>query len=352
MKQREKSKVNHRYFKHLLIIILLLISFFYRLPYYYTVPGEAKELAPLVHVEQGYKEEKGSFMLTTVQIGKANIYDYGLSFFSEERVLTPEHQLRPKYESNSDFYHRQKMMMSNSQELAKIVSYKAAKKKVEFDYKGILVTSLIEGMPAAKILQAGDHIIAVNGVRVLTVAGLNEQIADKQAGEEVELTIFREEKEEIVTVPVANFPEKYERSSDQVGLGLNYPVTDRNIKFEPNVTIETSEIGGPSAGLMFSLEIYNQLVEEDITKGYQIAGTGQISEEGKVLRIGGIKQKIVAANKAGVEIFFAPNEEGKSGSNYEEALEKAKEINTDMMIVPVDSFEEALAYLQSLEKKS
>lgn len=351
MSTREQNKQNYRYITHAVIIILLLTSFFFKLPYFYTVPGEAKELAPIVNVHQGFKEEQGSFMLTTVQMGKANIYDYVLSLFSEDRVLIPEKQLRPEYESDSEFNHRQQMMMSNSQELAKIVAYQAADKKFDYDYRGVLVTNLIGQMPAAQILQTGDHIIAVDGVRVLTVLELNEQLADKQEGEEVNLTIKRNDEELVVAAPVAKFPEQYERASDQVGLGLNYPVTDRVIHFEPNVTIETANIGGPSAGLMFSLEIYNQLVEEDLTRGYLIAGTGQITEDGKVLRIGGIKQKIVAAHKANVEIFFAPNEEGKSGSNYEEALEKAKEIKTEMKIVPVDSFEEALAYLQALDKK-
>ena len=78
----------------------------------------------------------------------------------------------------------------------------------------------------------------------------------------------------------------------------------------PKVTVKTDEIGGPSAGFMFSLEIYNQLTEEDLTKGYQIAGTGTIDADGTVGPIGGIEQKIVAADKAGAEFFFAPNEKG------------------------------------------
>lgn len=73
---------------------------------------------------------------------------------------------------------------------------------------------------------------------------------------------------------------------------------------DPTVKVKTDEIGGPSAGLMFSLEIYNQLTSEDLTKGYQIAGTGTIDEKGAVGPIGGIEQKIVAADKAGAEIFL------------------------------------------------
>lgn len=84
---------------------------------------------------------------------------------------------------------------------------------------------------------------------------------------------------------------------------------------------------------MFTLEILNQLMDEDITKGYSVAGTGVINEDGTVGRIGGIEKKVVAADRDGVEIFFAPDdeisEEAKKKdpgliSNYEAAVTTAK----------------------------
>jgi PDZ domain-containing protein len=100
---------------------------------------------------------------------------------------------------------------------------------------------------------------------------------------------------------------------------------------------------------MFSLEIYNQLIKEDLTRGYQIAGTGTINTEGTVGRIGGIEQKIVAADNAGAEIFFAPNENDAKDSNYKAAAATAKDIETDMKIVPVDTFDDAVEYLRNLD---
>lgn len=79
---------------------------------------------------------------------------------------------------------------------------------------------------------------------------------------------------------------------------------------------------------------------------------GEITYEGEVLRIGGIDKKVVAAHRKGMDIFFAPNENGREGSNYEEALKAAEEINTEMKIVPVDSFSDALHYLEGLVPKS
>ncbi|HEY0827908.1 MAG TPA: S16 family serine protease, partial [Bacilli bacterium] len=118
------------------------------------------------------------------------------------------------------------------------------------------------------------------------------------------------------------------------------------------------EIGGPSAGLMFALEIYNQLVDQDITKGYRIAGTGTIDTKGQVGVIGGIKYKVVAADKAGADIFFAPKDfipEDKMYlpiKNTTEAMNQAKKMNTKMIVVSVDTLEDALRYLEALPPKS
>lgn len=137
---------------------------------------------------------------------------------------------------------------------------------------------------------------------------------------------------------------------NRVGIGISLD-DNRKVTTKPSIAIDSEQIGGPSAGLMFSLEIYNQLTEGDLTKGYDIAGTGTMSDDGTVGPIGGIQQKIVAADKSGAEIFFAPNENGAADSNYEDALIAAKDIGTDMKIVPVDNFEDALAYLTNLKEK-
>ena len=142
----------------------------------------------------------------------------------------------------------------------------------------------------------------------------------------------------------------FKEHPDHVGLGITLDDYTRVIT-SPKVTIDSEQIGGPSAGLMFSLEIYNQLTDGDLTKGYQIAGTGTIDEDGKVGPIGGIEQKIVAADQSGADIFFAPNEGGSTNSNYHAAVVVAKDIHSNMKIVPVDRFEDAVAYLEQLKKK-
>ncbi|WP_369813161.1 S16 family serine protease [Virgibacillus halodenitrificans] len=143
----------------------------------------------------------------------------------------------------------------------------------------------------------------------------------------------------------------YEELDGKVGIGIRL-VTDRSVTVDPEVHFSSGRIGGPSAGLMFSLEIFDQLTEEDFTRGYEIAGTGEIDYNGNVGRIGGIDKKVVAADREGADIFFAPNENGNKDSNYQVAKEKAAEIDTSMKIVPVNTFQDAVDYLKGLKPAS
>jgi PDZ domain-containing protein len=342
------SKIKKRW---IFFIIVLLFLHFYQLPYYYSQPGGAKVLNDVIDVEDGYTEEEGSLMLTTVQMGKANIFFYAWAQMSPYRILYPEEQLRYEGETDEEYQHRQLMAMTSSQEVAKIVAYEAAGKMVEYEHEGVLVTTLIEGMPAYGVLKPGDHIIEVNGEQVHTAEQLIEKLQGMDESDTVQITINREGETQVVELGFTAFPKGINAPADRVGIGISAPVTDREVTFTPGVSIDTSQIGGPSAGLMFSLEIYNQLLETDITKGYDIAGTGTINEAGEVGRIGGANQKVVAADKAGADYFFAPNEGGASQSNYQEALEAAKDIGTNMKIIPIDTFDEALNFLQSLPPK-
>ena len=100
-------------------------------------------------------------------------------------------------------------------------------------------------------------------------------------------------------------------------------------------------IGGPSAGLMFALTVYNMLTPTDLTGGRKIAGTGTISPDGKVGPIGGVTQKVAAAEAVGAEYFLSPAE------NYPDALAVAKRIK----VVQVTTIDEAIAFLQGLPRK-
>jgi Lon-like protease len=201
-------------------------------------------------------------------------------------------------------------------------------------------------MPADGKLLPGDRIIKIDDRTFSSSAAFIDYVNEKQVGDAIKLSIERNDSPKEVTISVAPYPQY--PSKKGVGIEL---VEDKEIIVKPEVKVNTDEIGGPSAGLMFSLEIYNQLTKEDLTRGYDIAGTGTITADGIVGPIGGIEQKIVAADKVGAEIFFAPNENGEENSNYIAAVKTAKDIKTKMKIVPIDTFDEAVEYLVKLTPK-
>jgi Lon-like protease len=329
----------------IVIALLMIAGIFFSLPYYVSKPGLAKELAPIIQVEKG-SHGKGSFMLTTVRMGRANIYSYVEAKLFDYVELYPLEDILHETETQEEYNARQLHMMAGSKLNAIEVAYKKAGYPVEYKYKGVYVVQVVPGMPAEGIILAGDRIIKVDGQKFASSESFIEYVGRKKSGEQLELTIKRNEDTKQVKVIVQPF----KTDPKKVGIGISL-VDDKEIIVDPEVTVKTDEIGGPSAGLMFALEIYDQLLEDDYTKGYKIAGTGTIDSEGLVGPIGGIDQKIVAADKAGAEIFFAPNEKGIDESNYKLAVKTAREIDSNMKIVPVDVIDDAINYLQKLPMK-
>jgi Lon-like protease len=329
----------------LMLAFLLIGGMYYTLPYYVSKPGMAKELAPIIKVENGYQEH-GDFMLTTVRMGKANIYSYLQAKIRKYEEIYPQHMILSSKETEEEYNVRQLHLMAASKLNAIEVAYRKAGLPVRYDYKGIYVMQVMDDMPAAGKLKPGDRVFKVDGQSFLSSKEFIEYVSKKQAGEKISLTYSRNEEEDTVTLALQSFKDDPKR----VGIGISL-VDDKEIVIDPDVIIKTDDIGGPSAGLMFSLEIYNQLTKEDLTRGYEIAGTGTIEPDGMVGPIGGIEQKIVAADKAGADIFLAPNEKGAKNSNYQSAIKTGRDIKTKMKIVPVDTFDEAVEYLENLPKE-
>ena len=125
-------------------------------------------------------------------------------------------------------------------------------------------------------------------------------------------------------------------------VGFLATTVNERFDFPFEVDIKTGNVGGPSAGLMMALNVYNNLIPEDITNSLVVAGTGTIEIDGSVGPVGGIKQKVIAAKRAGAELILVPN------ANFEEALPMATESTA---IVAIDSFEEALKVISEYSSR-
>ncbi|SFB18706.1 PDZ domain-containing protein [Lentibacillus halodurans] len=333
--------------KHIIYLILVIgIAFFisaYKLPYYIYKPGGADALNPIVEVEDGYQSE-GDMHLVTVRGGQATPVQYLWAQVMPNQEVLPLQEVRPEGVSEDEYFHAQLQMMESSQEASTVVAYEAADEDITIEYNGVYVVSVVEEMPADDILKTGDRITGIDGNTIDESNDLIEYVENKQPGDTITVQVVRDEDQLEKEITLERFPDM----DNKVGIGIQL-VTDRSVEVDPEVDFSSGSIGGPSAGLMFSLEIYDQLTEEDLTKGYQIAGTGEVDYQGNVRRIGGVDKKVIAADREGCDIFFAANDNGADDSNYEVALKAAEEMDTDMKIVPVDTFDDALNYLQNLE---
>lgn len=335
--------------KSLLISGVILLLFFvgvtYELPYYIYKPGMVDSLDHVVEIEEG-NESEGHMHLVTVSGSQATPIQYIAAKLLSYHEIMPLNDVRPEGMSDKEYMHQQLMMMEGSQNTSKYVAYKAANKKAELKYDGVYVMNVVEDMPAEEKLEVGDEIEKVDGRKIKEAKDLTSYVGLKKPGEEVTFSIIREEEELNETIELTSFQD----DTDKVGVGIQL-VTEETVDVEPEIHFSSGNIGGPSAGFIFALEIYNQLTKADITKGYEIVGTGEIDYEGNIHRIGGIDKKVVAAHRAGIDLFFAPSENGKSDSNYIVAKHTAESLDTDMEIIPVETFDDALEYLDELDPK-
>ncbi|MGG0655992.1 SepM family pheromone-processing serine protease [Rummeliibacillus pycnus] len=344
-----------RFLALIILTVLIILGFVYPMHYYIMQPGGAYDLDNYVKVDHADEPGRGKLNMMTVAMSVATPFTYALAHFSDEKEILKDSQVRSPNESDKDYNTRQLKLMSDSQFNAKYIAYKKAGLDYTIHYNGVYVFYVVEKGAADGILHTGDKVIGIDGLEIHKHTELVKYLDTKKMGDTVKVKINRDGLTLEKTIKLKKIP----GSQGKVGLGISF-ADSTSITTNPKVTINAQDIGGPSAGLMFTLEIIDQLTKGDLTKGYNIAGTGEMLETGEVGRIGGIDKKVIAANDAGVEIFFAPNDtlpaivkKKNPGiqTNYQEALKEAKKLGTKMKIVPVKNVDDALNYLEKLPEK-
>jgi Lon-like protease len=197
---------------------------------------------------------------------------------------------------------------------------------------GALVTMVNPGDPADGALQVGDVVKTVDGDPVT----LQEQVASKirqhKPGDMITIGFHRGGADKTVTVKTVAGPD----GASKIGVSLQ--TNDLKYDFPVDVSIETGLVGGPSAGLAFTLALIDDLTEGELTGGRNVAVTGTIDADGNVGPVGGVAQKTVTARKAGAVAFLVPPEEEKD----------AKRFAGKMRIIPVKTLADALTALHGL----
>lgn len=326
----------------ILVSILVIASVIVPLPYYIEVPGSAENVRDFVSVDDKRNKNEGSFMLTTVGIRRGTLASLITAKFLPFQDIISQHDLMGE-STDEEYDMLTKMQMTSSENMAKKVALELAGEPYKFAFKGVYVMNVSDTSDFKGKLKTGDIVTKVDGKNFKNSQEFMDYVKSKKVGDTVTVIYERDGKEAEAKGKLVKLEDKKE---PRPGIGIT--LTDSTeLQSDRDVVIHTENIGGPSAGLMFTLELYDLLSGKDLRKGREIAGTGTINEDGSVGSIGGIDKKVVAADSQGATIFFAPNEplEG-SQTNYEEAVEAAKKIDTKMKIVPVKTVQDALDYLE------
>lgn len=333
----------------LLAFILVAAFFLWPLQIYIEQPGSAEPLKQFVTVDQKRDQKKGAFMLVTVGIAQATPLRWLIAHFNSFQEIVSRDELMGDQDSAA-YDQMQKYYMSSSINNAIAQAYHAAGKSYQIKFQGIYVMDVLQQSNLAGKVAIGDTITAVDGQHFQSNQGFVDYLKDKRLGSKVTITYQHAAQTKTTTAKIIKLPD-----SKRHGLGIT--LTDRTaVKTKIPVKIDAGDIGGPSAGMMFSLQIYEQLTGNRLRQGRKIAGTGTIAGDGTVGAIGGIDKKVVAADAAGATIFFAPDDpvtkaikkvEPNYVNNYHLAKQAAAKIKTKMKIVPVKKFSDVIDYLEA-----
>ncbi|MBW1605447.1 SepM family pheromone-processing serine protease [Lactobacillus sp. Sy-1] len=346
-----KNKGKHRFFKiglPVLVVILVAVSFLLPLPKYIEGPGGADKLSNIVNIKNHPDNQKGKFMLTSVGIMQATPASYLYAklnpYYSIESVESVTGgQNSATYDRLQTFY------MQSAINEAIYTAYRAAGQSVTKDYKGIYIIDVLKTSKFKGLIHVGDTIVKVNGHHFNSALGYQNYIRKQKVGAPLKIGYYHNAKYHEVTKPLTKLP-----NTNQAGIGITL-TDDLKVTTKIPIKVDPGQIGGPSGGLMFSLQIYSQLTGDNIRKGRNIAGTGTINSDGSVGEIGGIDKKIIAAKRNGATIFLAPYIKPTKAvkavepghlTNYELAVKTAKRYAPNMKVIPVTSFKDALNKLK------
>ncbi|MFW5979471.1 MAG: PDZ domain-containing protein [Halanaerobium sp.] len=331
-----RNKKLRKFYSRLIgvVFILFVISHFIPVPYQVMEPGIATELSPMIEVKDGY-DNQGEFLLTAVSSRRAMAWDYFyISLFTpEDKELTSISEQLPENMDMNEYIQLMAELMEESKLQAQAVAFREADYEVEVTGEGAEIVEVMKEGSAYNKLEKGDLITAVDGKKVEMAADAVNIIKNRNIGDVVEITVLREEEE--LNFNLKTLELEGNEGNASIGVLIRSKGLDYNIPGE--VDFKTENIIGPSAGSVFSMEIYNQLIEEDITGGKKIAGTGTISLDGEIGRIDGIKYKIMAAKEAGADLFIVP----------EENFETASQFAGDLELLKVKTIDDIIEYLET-----
>jgi PDZ domain-containing protein len=312
------------------------------LPYYTLSPGPVYDTSDFVTVDGGDTADAGELFFLTVSLKEANAFEWAAAHFDDSVDIRPRENIRPTGVSPEQLRRESLAAMEQSKNDAIYVALTQLGYDVTLVGTGALVIDTVPDSGADGILFPNDVIVEMNGQTVAFRSDIIAQLTDLSVGDVVTMLVERPQEDladvfddQMVEITLGENPDNPERPLIGILLENNEPI----VEFPVEVSIDSQNIGGPSAGMMFTLQIIDQLSPEPLTKGFRIAGTGTISRDGTVGPIGGVRQKVYGAIDAGARAVLVP------ADNYDDALDAA---GGAIEVVRVGTIDDALAFLESL----
>lgn len=322
----------------LVMCALLLGGMFCHVPYVIEQPG------PAIDVLGSYKDQRiltisgheqyptsGALMMTTVSVSGGPGYavtpaEVVRAWFSPNESVLPREAVFPEGSTQQQTALTNSVDMTTSQQDAVAV----ALDELGIDYSTtVIVGGVLADGPAAGVLEAGDVIVSVEGTASKDPEVYQKLAAAVPVGQKVSMVVRRDGKKKTVQVPTRS-----ENGQSRMGIVLS-PGYD----FPLDISVAVQDVGGPSAGTIFSLAVYDELTPGALTGGERIAGTGTIDADGAVGAIGGIRQKMVGARAEKAEFFLAP------AANCDEV---AGHVPEGLSVVRVSTFSEARSAVETI----
>ncbi|RVU70654.1 MULTISPECIES: SepM family pheromone-processing serine protease [Lactobacillus] len=343
--KNQGKKKFYRWLIGILILVALAIGLSWPTDYFIEGPGESVPVGQFIKSET---KKPMNLYLVTVSITSrpASVLEYLWSYTQKFATRTPSKDLLAG-QTSSQYQELQNWYMETSQQTAIYYAAKKAGLKPKLNYHGVYVMNVQKNSSFRHRLQIGDTVLGANDRRFRSTQEMMSYLNQQKPGSKVTIEVLRNNEKKNFTGKIVKLA-----GSKRNGIGIQL-VERTTVTTKPKLKIDVGEIGGPSAGLMFTLESYEIFSHRNLTKNHKVAGTGTINVLGQVGMIGGVDKKVVAADRAGAEVFFAPSDHTgikKSESNYAVAKRTAKQIHSKMKIVPVKTFDDALNYLNKRYK--
>lgn len=300
--------------------------------YYMLAPGSVRRTEELVTIDgqPTFTQDAGSISYTTVSFSQASLWNKLTYRFDESVELVDEKDIlrgqdpEQNRKENLD-------MMDNSKQEATVAALRKLGYNVEATGTGAVVKGFADNSPSKGTLEEGDAIVEIDGAKIATQEDLVKALADRKPNETATIIVAPDASDKRVTktVTLGARPDDANRGF----LGVQLGTRDLHFKFPFNVSIDSGQVGGPSAGLAFTLGVIDVLTPGSLTGGTKIATTGTIDLNGHVGPVGGVKQKTFAVRDSGATLFLVPPEE------YDEAQKYA---GPDLKVVKVETLDQAL----------